>query len=255
MANSNNQLLLRKKHFGSIVTMSWQIIISGLSLGLVSSFHCIGMCGPLVFALPIQHLPASQKLLGAFTYHFGRVFMYTLLGLFFGFVGKRFFVAGWQQLFSIILGVIVLAFLLSYMLNKKFLHLKIVNKLTAQLQSFIIKNMQRKGLSSLFLVGTANGLLPCGMVYFAIAGALATGSLTGGSFFMVAFGLGTLPFMVLLSQFGYILSISARNAMKRMIPFVIAGMGILLILRGLNLGIPYISPHFNNTAASSESCH
>lgn len=235
--------------------MSWEIIISGLSLGLVSSFHCMGMCGPLVFALPLQHLPASQRLLGATIYHLGRVLTYTLLGLFFGFVGKRFFVAGWQQNFSIILGVLVLIMLVSYVLNKNFLHNKWMNKLTQTLQNFIIQNMQRKSFASLFLVGAANGLLPCGMVYFAIAGALATGSLAGGSFFMIAFGLGTLPFMILLSQFGYILNVSARNFMKKMVPFVIASMGILLILRGLNLGIPYISPQFNNTAKTAVSCH
>jgi len=235
--------------------MSWEIIISGIGLGLISSFHCMGMCGPLVFALPLQHLPPSKRLLGATVYHLGRVLTYTLLGLFFGFVGKRFFVAGWQQSFSIILGVLILLMLVSYVLNKNFIHSKWINKLSAQLQTFIIRNMQSKSFSSLFAVGAANGLLPCGMVYFAVAGALATGSISGGSFFMTAFGLGTLPFMVLLSQFGYILNIAARNFMKKMVPFVIAGMGILLILRGLNLGIPYISPQFNDTAKTAVSCH
>jgi sulfite exporter TauE/SafE len=235
--------------------MLWEIIISGIGLGLISSFHCIGMCGPLVFALPIQHLPASKRLLGAIIYHLGRVLTYTALGVFFGFVGKRFFVAGFQQMFSIILGVLILLMLVSFVLNKRFLHFTFIDKTTAVIQEFIIKHMQRKSFISLFSVGAANGLLPCGMVYFAIAGSMATGNIEGGSFFMLAFGLGTLPFMVLLSQFGYVLNIAARNTMKKTVPFFIAGMGILLILRGLNLGIPYVSPHFDNTAATSVSCH
>lgn len=235
--------------------MLWQIIISGIGLGLISSFHCMGMCGPLVFALPLQHLPASKRLLGAIIYHLGRVLTYTALGVFFGFVGKRFFVAGFQQVFSIILGVLILLMLVSFVLNKRFLHFTFIDKSTAKIQGFIIKQMQRKSFISLFLVGAANGLLPCGMVYFAIAGSMATGNVEAGSFFMLAFGLGTLPFMVLLTQFGYVLNITVRNTMKKMVPFFIAGMGILLILRGLNLGIPYVSPHFDNTAATAVSCH
>ncbi len=235
--------------------MLWEIFISGIGLGLISSFHCMGMCGPLVFALPLQHFPASKRLLGATIYHLGRVLTYTALGVFFGFVGKRFFVAGFQQVFSVILGVLILLMLISFVLNKKFLHFTFIDKSTAKIQGFIIRHMQRKSFASLFLVGAANGLLPCGMVYFAIAGSMATGNVEGGSFFMLAFGLGTLPFMVLLTQFGYVLNITARNTMKKMVPFFIAGMGILLILRGLNLGIPYVSPHFDNTAETAVSCH
>jgi hypothetical protein len=215
----------------------------------------MGMCGPLVFALPLQHLPASKRLLGAMMYHFGRVLTYVLMGVFFGFVGHKFFVAGFQQIFSIILGVIILLMLVSFSLNKKFLHLKFIDKLTVKIQQFIVVNMQRKNYSSLFAVGAANGLLPCGMVYFAIAGSLATGSIQNGSFFMLSFGLGTLPLMILLTQFGFLINISARNTIKKVVPFFIAGMGVLLILRGLNLGIPYVSPHFDNTAAAAVSCH
>lgn len=235
--------------------MIWQIFISGIALGLISSFHCIGMCGPLVFAMPLQHLPPSKKLLGASIYHLGRVLTYTLLGLFFGFLGRRFYVAGLQQWFSIALGIIVLVMLVLYVLNKRFLHNQPINQLTKKLQDFIMANLQRKKMYNLFAVGAANGLLPCGMVYFAIAGSLATGSTIGGFIFMLAFGLGTLPFMILLTQFGYLLNISARNTMKKMVPFFIAGMGLLLILRGLNLGIPYVSPQFNNTNATIIPCH
>jgi sulfite exporter TauE/SafE len=145
--------------------------------------------------------------------------------------------------------------LVSFTLNKKFLHSKFIDKLTAQIQEFIIVNMQRKNFFGLFAVGASNGLLPCGMVYFAIAGSLATGSVQNGSLFMLLFGVGTMPLMVLLTQFGFLINISARNTMKKAVPFFIAGMGILLILRGLNLGIPYVSPHFDNTAATAASCH
>ena len=106
----------------------------------------------------------------------------------------------------------------------------------------------------MFLIGAANGLLPCGMVYFAIAGALAAGSVVHGVLFMASFGLGTFPLMMLLSYFGFIINISLRNKIRKAVPYFMAAIAILLILRGMNLGIPYISPSFN-AAGESIPCH
>ncbi|MFY7651381.1 MAG: sulfite exporter TauE/SafE family protein [Chitinophagaceae bacterium] len=233
----------------------WQIIFSGLMIGLISSFHCVGMCGAIAFSLPVQYLPPQLKLLGIILYNLGRVTTYGLLGLFFGFVGRQFFVGGMQQLFSIALGICILLFLaLSKQTNGKYTW-KPIAKFNNALQNFIINYIQKKQLYGLFIIGLANGLLPCGMVYFAITGAMATGSLQGGVSFMVAFGLGTLPLMALLSQFGFIVGLNARNFIKKSIPFFAAAMAVLLILRGLNLGIPYVSPILQNTGSSAISCH
>lgn len=235
--------------------MGWQLFLSGIALGLISSFHCVGMCGPIAFSLPLHYLPPHKKLTGILLYNFGRAGVYALLGLFFGFIGRQIFLGGFQQWFSIILGVLILLVLIQSLFRKAFLHFNFLQKANNQLQLFIGRYIQKKQLYGIFLIGAANGLLPCGMVYFAIAGALATGSVLNGVSFMVAFGLGTMPFMILLSYFGFVISISARNTVKRIIPYFIATMGILLILRGMNLGIPYISPFLSNSAASTISCH
>lgn len=235
--------------------MFWEIITSGLMLGFVSSFHCLGMCGPLVLALPFNQLPEKKKFIGVITYHIGRVLIYIVLGIIFGFAGRRFFIAGYQQIFSIILGVTVLIMLASYVLSKTFFKLTWVDKYTNTLQQFIVNNIQKKSFSSIFLVGAANGLLPCGMVYFALAGAMATGSIEKSASFMMFFGLGTFPFLILITQFGFFITVSVRNKIKKTVPFFIGAMGILLILRGLNLGIPYISPQFYNTSDSAVICH
>ena len=124
-----------------------------------------------------------------------------------------------------------------------------------QLQQFIGKYIQRKQLYGMFLIGAANGLLPCGMVYFAIAGALAAGSIASGVAFMASYGLGTMPLMIMLSYFGFMINLSVRNTMKKMVPYFVATMAVLLILRGMNLGIPYISPYFENTSGKVISCH
>lgn len=235
--------------------MSWQILLSGLALGAISSFHCIGMCGPLALALPLQYLPPYQKVTGIFLYNIGRVFTYSLLGLFFGFVGRQIYLGGLQQWFSICIGCIILIGVIHPLLFKKQYRLQFIDAANLKLQQFIGKYILQKQLYGLFLIGAANGLLPCGMVYFAIAAALATGSVEGGVAFMAFFGLGTIPLMLSLSYFGFMIGISVRRNIQKAVPFLIATMAILLILRGMNLGIPYVSPHFDNAAARAISCH
>ena len=234
--------------------MAWQLIISGFLLGIVSSFHCVGMCGPIALALPVYYLPTHQKITGILLYHTGRIFLYAMLGLFFGFVGRQFYLAGLQQTFSIALGCIILLILVQTSLSKRFIHLKLFDRFQEKLQNIIAINIQKKQLYGMLILGMANGLLPCGMVYLAITGAMATGNLKGGIVFMLFFGLGTFPAMFLLTYFGSFISLKLRNSMKKAIPFFVAGMAILLILRGLNLNIPMISPVMNNSAAHTIVC-
>lgn len=234
--------------------MGWQLLISGFLLGIVSSFHCVGMCGPIAFALPVSLLPAHKKLIGLILYHAGRIGIYTALGVFFGFVGRQFFLAGGQQVFSIVLGALILFILLQSILSSKKIRIPLFDQFQQQLQAFIGNYIRKKQLYAMFFLGMANGLLPCGMVYLAITGALAAGSISGGIGFMAAFGMGTVPALLLLSLFGTAIGLKARNSMKRAIPYFVAVMGMLLILRGLNLNIPYVSPLLNNSAAHAISC-
>jgi sulfite exporter TauE/SafE len=164
--------------------MFWQLIISGFALGIVSSFHCVGMCGPIALSLPVYYLPSHKKLIGILFYHSGRIFLYALLGLFFGFVGRQFYLAGLQQYFSIALGSIILLILFQSTLGKKLIHFSIFDQYQLKLQSIIAIYIQKKQLYGMLILGMANGLLPCGMVYLAITGAMAAGNLTGGMLFM-----------------------------------------------------------------------
>ncbi|MBI2283933.1 MAG: sulfite exporter TauE/SafE family protein [Bacteroidetes bacterium] len=232
-----------------------QLLIAGFVLGAVSSFHCVGMCGPIAFSLPVHYLPKAQKAVGIFLYNFGRITTYALLGLLFGFVGRQVYLGGLQQALSVFLGVLILFFLVGSLFQKKILRIRWAEGLTQSLQRFIARYMQQKKLYGMFVLGLANGLLPCGMVYFAITGALAAGSVNGGVVFMAAFGLGTLPAMFALSFFGSMISLSARNTMKKAVPYVLFTMGILLILRGLNLNIPYVSPYLQNHSIDAVICH
>lgn len=235
--------------------MIWELFISGCILGLISSFHCIGMCGAFAFALPTQHLSVPKKISGILLYNVGRIITYSLLGLVFGLAGRQIYLGGFQQTFSILAGLVILFMVVPSLFRKRLYHIKFLNQFNILVQQFISTNIQQSQWYSFLVIGLANGLLPCGMVYFAIAGALVAGSIGGGVEFMAAFGLGTMPLMVLISYFGFMVNLSVRNTIKKSVPFLMGAMGVLLILRGMNLGIPYISPFFENSAARAVSCH
>jgi sulfite exporter TauE/SafE len=234
--------------------MSLQLFISAIVLGGISSFHCVGMCGAIAFSLPTQHMADAKKVFAILLYNFGRITTYSLLGIIFGLLGRQISLAGFQQWFSIIAGIIVLMIVIQSFLKRPVFHLPGYNAISASITKLISKFVGKPSLSGIYFLGAVNGLLPCGLVYMAITGALATGTVGGATGFMAAYGLGTLPAMFLLSYFHFMIGIAARNTMKRAIPFVVATMGVLLVLRGLNLNIPFISPAFS-AAQNIISCH
>ena len=232
--------------------MSTAFLISSLLLGVASSLHCVGMCGPLIMSVPVHHLPERKKTMGILLYQSGRISTYVLLGVLAGLLGWRIYAAGFQQLFSIILGVLILFMLSgSFFLNK--LHgNNPLNKGITQLMFWAIKQQTPAGM---FLMGAINGLLPCGMVYIALTGSMASGTIAGAMFFMFSFGIGTLPALLGLAFWGLKLSWQTRKHLQKAVPYVVALTGILLIIRGLNLNIPYLSPFLSERSIDTVSCH
>jgi len=231
------------------------VLWPAITLGFLGSFHCVGMCGPIALALPLNQSSFLTKTLGVVLYNLGRMFTYALFGALFGLLGQSFVIAGYQQSLSITLGVLILLMVL--------MPAKIVNrfKFTSSISSFIGKIKQqlgglfkKKSYSSLFFIGTLNGLLPCGLVYLGVAGAIATGNGLQGSLFMALFGLGTFPAMVVLSFLGNTISVNFRAQMRKVVPVFVVAMAVLLILRGMNLGIPFVSPEMSATKAECHKC-
>jgi sulfite exporter TauE/SafE len=222
-----------------------QLILAAISLGLLGSFHCIGMCGPIALALPVHHYSTFKKYLGILIYNLGRIFTYTFLGLVFGLLGQSFFLGGFQQILSISIGVLLL---LSVILtNTKWLNFKHFNFIYSFINSVKLKlgNLfNKKGLHFLFFIGLLNGLLPCGLVYLGIAGAIASGHYIKGAEFMFYFGIGTVPIMYAVAFLGQFITVKYRNTIRHAMPYVVSIMALMLIIRGLNLGIPYLSPQF-----------
>ena len=233
-----------------------EFIIAAISLGLLGSFHCIGMCGPIALALPVHQYSPLKKYLGIFLYNLGRVVTYTFLGVVFGLLGQSFFLGGFQQILSIAIGVLLL---LSVILtNVKSLNTakglgfiySFINSVKLQLGNLFNK----KGLHFLFFIGLLNGLLPCGLVYLGIAGAIATGHYIKGAEFMFYFGIGTVPVMYAVAFLGQFITVKYRNHIRQAMPYVVSVMAVLLIVRGLNLGIPYLSPQFEKETLKVSCC-
>lgn len=232
-----------------------QLIAIGLSIGFLGSFHCIGMCGPIALSLPILHETKTKRLLLIALYNIGRASTYALMGILFGYVGNQFFLTGYQQKFSIVIGILILLILI----GGKFINLEHIffKKFHQKIQILLAKFLQAEKKSKhFFLIGVVNGLLPCGLVYLAIAYAAATGTVAKGAMLMFAFGLGTFPLMFSIMILGRAISFNARKQMKKMLPYFIAFTACMLILRGLNLGIPVISPAFEQVGGKAVvSCH
>lgn len=233
------------------------MLISALIFGLLGSFHCIGMCGPIAFLLPLERGNNLKRLLQIFLYHSGRIFSYAVIGLAFGFVGKGLSLFGLQQQLSIIIGVIMLLFVL--IPKRKLGRLNPENagfKFISNLKNHLGKELRKKKPDTFFTVGFLNGFLPCGLVYMAVLGAIAGGSALEGSLYMVLFGVGTIPVMTSAIWLSNIISLKGRKYIRRFIPVFVGVIAIMFILRGLGLGIPYVSPKQQTEKVSSElECH
>ena len=226
-------------------------------MGIVGNFHCLGMCGPIALAVPIKRDSTATKILSIFLYNGGRIMIYSFFGILFGMFGRGIFLAGFQQVLSIILGsVIVLGVLFPY-IGMKFNMLKSpIFMQVGKLKNAFHRQFKKTGYRSIFTIGMLNGLLPCGLVFMALAGAIASGTWQSGMIYMMLFGIGTLPVMVALPYFGASIDQNLRRKFNKIVPIVLFLFGVLLILRGSNLGIPYVSPLIENSATgSSVICH
>ncbi|MGN6552578.1 MAG: sulfite exporter TauE/SafE family protein [Verrucomicrobiota bacterium] len=219
-------------------------------LGLFGSLHCAGMCGPLALALPRTGRGATGYAVGRLAYNLGRIVTYCSLGAVFGLFGKTFLLAGLQQTTSIALGVLLLIGLFaSHRLRMRQPLIGLVNAVKSRLALLL----RQRTFASQVLLGLLNGLLPCGLVYVAAAGATATSGIMRGALYMAAFGAGTLPMMLAISLSGNLVPISLRLRLLKAVPVSVFLLAALLILRGLALGIPYLSPDLS--AGQSACCH
>lgn len=218
------------------------MLFSAFIFGVLGSFHCVGMCGPIAFMLPIERKNSIKGFLQILSYHLGRLFTYGLIGFLFGLLGKNFQLLGFQQYLSVFVGVLMIALILFPRLTKKMTVSKHISKLIIRVKNALGKELANKNRSTFFTLGFLNGFLPCGLVYMALIGALTSTTALSGSLYMVLFGVGTMPLMTAVVFLGNFSKGIFRKRILRFIPVFVVCIGVLFILRGLGLGIPYISP-------------
>jgi uncharacterized protein len=217
--------------------------ITPLTIGIVGSLHCIGMCGPIVVALPLKKYNVASKITGAILYNSGRVITYSTLGILFGLLGRGIHLAGFQQWTSILLGIaMIISVLFPFVFREKITIAGLFSGFAARLILRLKKLFTDRSYFSLLMIGLLNGLLPCGLVYVAIAGAINTGEVFSGALFMMFFGIGTIPLLLVAILASDAIGQRIRLRMQKAVPYFVFMLGVLFILRGMSLGIPYISP-------------
>lgn len=208
-------------------------------IGLLGSIHCVGMCGPLAFAVPSFKKGWFFLVTDKLIYQFGRIIAYCTLGVLIGLIGKQIWLAGFQQGVSILSGVLIVMAACSRIFKLQFLN---------DNPSFILKPFNKifgyalKHKANHLIIGFINGFLPCGFVYLALAGALNTENIQNAVTYMFWFGLGTLPLMFIATLGIGFTGAMFRKKINRVVPYLMLCIGLWFILRGLTLDIPYLSP-------------
>jgi sulfite exporter TauE/SafE len=208
--------------------------------GLFGSIHCVGMCGPLAFAIPSFREQAWLIVFDKLLYNIGRTLTYTFLGLIIGLVGQQLWLAGVQQSLSIITGIFIIFAAFSRIFNISIGNGKWATRMIQPFNRMLSYALKHK--SGHLITGFLNGLLPCGFVYLAMAGALNTGNSVSAAQYMLFFGLGTMPLMFAAMISTSFISPIFRRRINKAIPIVMLILGLWFVLRGLNLDIPYLSP-------------
>ena len=232
------------------------MIWSAFILGLLGSLHCIGMCGPIAFMLPVDRQNTTNKVVQITTYHIGRLLAYSLIGLFFGLIGRSLYIFGLQQQLSIIVGVLmILAIVTPSKTYSRFNFSTPIYRLISKIKTALGTALKKKTPDALLTIGFLNGFLPCGLVYMAVFASLAMPNAFQGSLYMTLFGIGTIPMMTTAIYLVKFLNSTVKQRIQKAIPVVVVIIGILFIIRGLGLGIPFLSPEPIIEATSVMDCH
>lgn len=219
------------------------MLYTALIFGLLGSFHCVGMCGPIALLLPVDRTHSVKKLVQISLYHFGRILAYASIGLLFGTIGKGLQLFGIQQQLSIAIGLLmILVVLTPVKLFNKYNFSKPLFRVISKVKSSLGMALRKKTPDAFLTIGFLNGFLPCGLVYMAVFGAIASGTALEGSLYMAFFGLGTIPLMTVAVYAGNFVSGKVRQHIRRVVPVFVVLMGFLFVMRGMGLGIPYLSP-------------
>lgn len=219
-------------------------MIGALVIGLFGSLHCVGMCGPVMMAF----MGPKQSKTGFILYHVGRIFTYVILGSLLGLIGASIALFHFQQIMIMALGIALILLYGIPVLRHRLERFYYESRFYQYLKSFLARNlsMRKKWLLS----GVANGFFPCGLTYVAAAGAVALGDPIQGGIFMVLFGLGTLPALIVLSFAGNTLFNRFKTLIPRSVTTLAMISGSIMMIRGLLSTFPQFDQMVQTNAAA-----
>ncbi|OJV12471.1 MAG: hypothetical protein BGO21_06655 [Dyadobacter sp. 50-39] len=208
-------------------------------MGLIASFHCVGMCGPITLALPVHKGTRMRQIAGVLAYNAGRALTYATFGVVLGTLGASLAWLGVLRYASVAVGAAMLAYVFWPAGLEQRLHMPLFwQKTVGRLRQRMAIYLKRNDLPGMLLLGMLNGAIPCGMVYMALMSSVATGSAWGGGAFMALFGLGTLPAMLALGIARQQLTPALRTRIRKLTPVLVAIAGIWLVARGVMTSYP-----------------
>ena len=219
---------------------------TAFTIGLFGSLHCIGMCGPIALAIPMKKKSRFFLITNSLLYNLGRAITYGLLGFFIGIIGEGIVFAGLQKILSILTGVILLM-VVGYSINleHKIVSLPFFNQFFVQLKTQLARLLPKSQSWSALAIGMLNGLLPCGLVYLALIGALTAGSIGASSLYMFVFGIGTIPLLLAFLLLGKRANIKYKQQLQRLYPIFLTSLAFWFIYRGIHF---YLPPDFKLSA-------
>jgi hypothetical protein len=220
-------------------------------IGLFGSVHCIGMCGPLAFAVPTVNNKWWLIVADKVVYNLGRVITYSFLGLVIGFIGKQFWIYGLQQGVSLASGLLIIVAGFSRLFKIKMKDSRIMTAVLSPVNRLL--NYALRHHAGHLVIGLLNGFLPCGFVYLALLGAINASSPFASAQFMFWFGAGTFPLMLIATVSSGFIGLPMRRKINRAMPYLMVCLGFWFVIRGLNMNIPYLSPAKQATGVST--CH
>jgi hypothetical protein len=215
------------------------------------------MCGPIAMMLPVSRNNPAKKVIQIMLYHAGRLTSYATLGFLFGLLGKGLYLAGIQQQISIVVGLLMITIaIIPEKVFARYNFSKPIYIVISKVKTNLGNQFKRKSPDALFTIGLFNGLLPCGLVYAALFGAIAMQNIGLSIVYMLLYGLGTIPLMSAVVYISNFLTLPFRNKLQRAVPFVTFVMGVLFVLRGMGLDIAYVSPDAMHLFVQAKAnCH
>jgi sulfite exporter TauE/SafE len=215
------------------------------------------MCGPIAFMLPVDRSNSFRKSSQILTYHIGRLLAYGFIGLCFGLLGKSLYIFGIQQQLSIVIGILmIIVVLIPVQTFNTYNFSKPLYRLISKVKSSLGQALKKKTADTFLTIGFLNGFLPCGLVYMAVFASITMSSVFESSLYMMLFGVGTIPLMTTAIYLGKFLNTNIKQRIQKAIPVFVVIIGLLFIIRGLGLGIPYLSPApVVDMASSTIECH